>query len=362
MFHQFEESKSKAMRVEERSWKILRSISLWLAVGAIIMESFGEALESSTGKKETMTTAKEQSFTEDGLVRLKLIPFHAQRRRLRRERQLRRLQGEDIPDESFFDEEDVLLQNRPHQYPRRRLQETSKQVAELLQGYGTHYVDLWVGSGTPQRQTVIVDTGSGVTAFPCSGCDNCGVPKYHSDGLFDQDKSSTFRPLTCDECMQGHCYSGRCSISMSYQEGSSWSAFEAEDQCYAGGLHSDSVTLDPNVVQDDLNPFLASNFAFPLKFGCQTRLTGLFITQVSHLPFVFVVLRLFPITCSLFSWPSTKASGWDHGVRQRRLVIRPTNERCWCNFKPRFLTVLWTSRLGGQGRDRIRRIHIGRLR
>lgn len=34
------------------------------------------------------------------------------------------------------------------------------EVSELFQGYGTHYVDLWVGT-PPQRQTVIVDTGSG---------------------------------------------------------------------------------------------------------------------------------------------------------------------------------------------------------
>ena len=30
--------------------------------------------------------------------------------------------------------------------------------AALYQGYGTHYVDLWIGT-PPQRQTVIVDTG-----------------------------------------------------------------------------------------------------------------------------------------------------------------------------------------------------------
>jgi hypothetical protein len=46
---------------------------------------------------------------------------------------------------------------------RRRGEELSsdpKQMGALYQGYGTHYVDLWVGS-PPQRQTVIVDTGSG---------------------------------------------------------------------------------------------------------------------------------------------------------------------------------------------------------
>jgi hypothetical protein len=42
----------------------------------------------------------------------------------------------------------------------------------LFRGQGTHYVFLWVGS-PPQRVSVIVDTGSHHTAFPCVGC-QCG--------------------------------------------------------------------------------------------------------------------------------------------------------------------------------------------
>lgn len=53
------------------------------------------------------------------------------------------------------------------QVARRRLAETTSKndtaltAAQLYQGYGTHYVDLWCGT-PPQRQTVIVDTGSGM--------------------------------------------------------------------------------------------------------------------------------------------------------------------------------------------------------
>ena len=43
------------------------------------------------------------------------------------------------------------------------------QIASLFQGYGTHYADLWCGSPARQRQTVIVDTGSGVTALRPTG-------------------------------------------------------------------------------------------------------------------------------------------------------------------------------------------------
>jgi hypothetical protein len=49
------------------------------------------------------------------------------------------------------------------------------QAVPLSQGYGTHYANLWVGSPIPQRQSVIVDTGSHFTAFPCVGCVKCGA-------------------------------------------------------------------------------------------------------------------------------------------------------------------------------------------
>jgi hypothetical protein len=43
------------------------------------------------------------------------------------------------------------------------------ETGALYQGYGTHYVNLWVGSPVPQRQTVIVDTGLSLTSFRARG-------------------------------------------------------------------------------------------------------------------------------------------------------------------------------------------------
>ena len=43
----------------------------------------------------------------------------------------------------------------------------------LFEGMGTHYAFLYIGTPTKQRISVIVDTGSHHTAFPCIGC-NCG--------------------------------------------------------------------------------------------------------------------------------------------------------------------------------------------
>ena len=173
----------------------------------------------------------------------------------------------------------------------RKLQQ---QMGALYQGYGTHYVDVWVGSPIPQRQTVIVDTGSGVTAFPCEechGCGNDGGNAYHTDNYFKESQSTTFRPLSCNECFRGNCASvggsKKCKISMSYAEGSSWAAYEAMDLCYAGGPHDEALQMSGpmtnalDITLDHIDPVDAYEFAFELAFGCQVSITGLFVTQLA---------------------------------------------------------------------------------
>ncbi len=162
----------------------------------------------------------------------------------------------------------------------------------ILQGYGTHYIDLWCGS-PPQRQTVIVDTGSGVTAFPCSGCRDCGVPNYHIDRLFVEQESETFQKSTCSaksDCImsRSNCVDGTCKIGMSYAEGSRWNAYEAVDSCYVGGPHEIPLISDledPSSVgqtdMDIMDPEHAADLAFDMTFGCQTLVTGLFKTQLA---------------------------------------------------------------------------------
>jgi hypothetical protein len=162
-----------------------------------------------------------------------------------------------------------------------RRREEAMQVGALYHGYGTHYADVWIGT-PPQRQTVIVDTGSSLTAFPCSGCNDCGAPTYHIDGYFSHEDSSTFHKTACGECQRGSCSSSgdqQCKISMSYQEGSSWYAFEAKDMCYVGGPHTAPLMADKG--SEDIDPKFAKHFAFPMTFGCQYKLTGLFKTQLA---------------------------------------------------------------------------------
>jgi len=117
----------------------------------------------------------------------------------------------------------------------------SYQTSPLHQGYGTHYATIWVGT-PPQRKSVIIDTGSHFTAFPCKGCLGCGE-EHHTDKYFDQDASSTFRALTCKakrdgpkECQgSSDCVGGKCILSQTYTEGSSWEAFQAVDKLFVGG-------------------------------------------------------------------------------------------------------------------------------
>lgn len=132
----------------------------------------------------------------------------------------------------------------------RRLQRDAGDAAHtapLFEGIGTHYMFLYVGT-PPQRVSVIVDTGSHHTAFPCTGC-SCGK---HMNPFFDPKRSNS--SVVC---------AGRsCRFSQSYSEGSSWEAFKVRDRVSVGGERG---VLDAYLV--------------PFDFGCQVRETGLFRTQ-----------------------------------------------------------------------------------
>lgn len=129
----------------------------------------------------------------------------------------------------------------------------------LFQGMGVHYSYIWVGS-PPQRVSVILDTGSHHTAFPCVGC-SCGK---HMDPFFDPSASSTSRIKTCGIANR------KCFFSQSYSEGSSWQAYRLNDKVFLG-----SETLDPTIY----TPQYQKENSVDFDFGCQTLETGLFRTQ-----------------------------------------------------------------------------------
>lgn len=145
---------------------------------------------------------------------------------------------------------------------KRSLADSSSQGTELtplFPGYGTHFAYAYVGT-PPQRQSLIIDTGSHFTAFPCNTCLKCGK---HTDPYWDLKNSSTSSVLTCAGTKTGHC-----EISQSYAEGSSWQAFKVRDKLWVGGINP---TLLPK----------ADSYSVDFEFGCQTSATGLFVTQLA---------------------------------------------------------------------------------
>jgi len=138
----------------------------------------------------------------------------------------------------------------------------------LHAGYGTHFAYVYVGTPA-QRVSVILDTGSHWTAFPCTGCQQCGDD--HTDPVFDVLKSTSYHALGCSECkFSGHCKDDKCGISLSYAEGSRWDAYEVEDNLFLGGDSKEASILG------------GKELSMPFVFGCQTYETGLFRTQLEN--------------------------------------------------------------------------------
>jgi len=138
----------------------------------------------------------------------------------------------------------------------------------LFQGFGSHYVTAWVGS-PPQRVTLLVDTGSYTTAFPCKGCVECG--KEHTDLLYDPDKSTSFQSVSCEQCDgdRGVCDEAddKCIQKVLYLEQSEWEGYTAIDEFFLGPYKKNETTESINE---------------KFTFVCQTSVTGLFKMQLEN--------------------------------------------------------------------------------
>ena len=126
-----------------------------------------------------------------------------------------------------------------------------------LQEYAYWFVDLLVGT-PPQRTSVIVDTGSGVCAFTCNVCKDCG---NHIDKAFDFGASSSAAWSSCSaDCPSGSCVDNHCAYRVSYSEGSSLSGYWFTDNVQLGDTGEENIP--------------AKSF-----LGCHTSETNLFFTQ-----------------------------------------------------------------------------------
>lgn len=177
---------------------------------------------------------------------------------------------------------------------RKRHLSNREEMVPLFPGYGTHYAYLFVGNPA-QRQSVIIDTGSRFTAFPCVGCKDCGS---HTDVYYDAKNSTTAAIPTCEINSNtnpssppssstggsgggGHRHHRKtmeittsttkldyCPISQSYTEGSSWDGYKVIDQVFVGGMEPQTLPQAPK-------------YTLNFTFACLTHETGLFQSQLA---------------------------------------------------------------------------------
>ena len=86
-------------------------------------------------------------------------------------------------------------------------------LSGALHTLGYYSTDVCLGS--PGRHyDLIIDTGSSITAVPCSGCQQCGTHHCGRAGYFDTSKSPSSRTVNCHEPPPSparRCHSRRCS-------------------------------------------------------------------------------------------------------------------------------------------------------
>ena len=162
----------------------------------------------------------------------------------------------------------ALPEARHHSRAGRRL---SGRYSERLSGdvalSGYYTAELRIGT-PPQSFNVIVDTGSSVTAVPCTGCSRCGK---HANARFDPSLSLSFARVACAEARCASCLrGGECGYSVTYQEGSSYSGYLARDVIHLAGS-----SLAPTGGAGSRPGCVPLTFAF----GCSTQESGLFRSQ-----------------------------------------------------------------------------------
>lgn len=313
---------SSSSRRRRRSSRLLFVVVVAFLVLAAATATAAATTASSSFDRSNSIVESHDSVDNEALVVLPLLSHAFVKERYRRERRHR--QRRELAEEgrrslwwnNQQQQQDEAIVSSKNSHTQDDIWIPSESdIDPLYQGFGTHYVDLWVGCGdSPQRQTLVVDTGSSLTAFPCAhecivtrqseengqyvDVNECDPYNRHVGTPYQEEESSCFRYVTCQahhECTalpspaaNNACLNddtttttsasssaaannggGQCRISAAYLEGSSWSAVEAMDRVYTGGSHEHATTTS------------ATENTFDLRFACQTSVTGLFQIQLS---------------------------------------------------------------------------------
>lgn len=159
------------------------------------------------------------------------------------------------------------------------------------------FADIHLGYPHPQRQSLIVDTGSSVTAFRCADCvEKCG---NHADAPFDAQISLTESTIRCAEDCQlcsrrsipdssstrgnhGQFFVGgrnqqpisraQCAYRVDYTEGSSLLGRWYKDHLWVRERHMSAHGRLPDLQG-------GRGFITPIPFGCHAQETHLFLNQ-----------------------------------------------------------------------------------
>lgn len=100
-------------------------------------------------------------------------------------------------------------------------------------GLGYYYMNVFVGDSM-SKQSLIIDTGSSLMAFPCKSCSACGV--NHFNNPYNFEKTQGHKPFTNTDSFAGWtCHSGNaqgCDFGIHYVEGSGYNGHLILDYVY----------------------------------------------------------------------------------------------------------------------------------
>jgi len=141
-------------------------------------------------------------------------------------------------------------------------------LSGALHTLGYYSTDVCLGS-PGRRFDLIVDTGSSITAVPCSTCRQCGTHRCGRTGCFDPKRSPSYQPVDCHKPPTGFscekcAAANRCQYSVHYTEGSAIQGHVVTDYAHFTRISAAGVS---------------ETVSTRVYFGCQTLETGMFHRQ-----------------------------------------------------------------------------------